>query len=425
MWGGGSLEALESAAAATGCPALRSVWTAVAGARGLVGHLVGAPARVNAAFLAALPGDLPADTPLILVCGAAASAPPGVVLETAVGGERFDQPIEVGAYPGERLFVAQQPGVVEVVGLDGGARSTLLDVRDRVLDPGNEEGLLSFALDPAFAANGLAYAYYTAGSPRRGVLARYLVTGDRADPASELVILEVEQPFANHNGGAIRFGPDGLLYLGLGDGGGAGDPQANGQNPGTFLGTVIRLDVRGATAARPYEVPADNPGLTIAGARPEVWAYGFRNPWRMAFDPPTGTLWLADVGQDNVEEVNVVRAGGNYGWSSLEGNDCFAPRAGCARAGTTPPVATYTHRDGCSITGGVVYRGPVASLGGLYIYGDFCSGRIWALPTGPSGAAGPAFVLLESGLLISSFGVGAAGNVYVTDLDGGIFRLGG
>jgi glucose/arabinose dehydrogenase len=424
VWGGGSVGELAAVAATSGCPSLRSVWTSVPDVPRLVGYVIGAPAVVNATFLEALPGDLPPDTPLILVCAATSRPPPGVRLEPALGGIRFMQPIEVGAYPGGRLFVAEQPGFVRLVAIEGGTPSTLLDIQDQVRNDGNEEGLLSFALDPAFAVNGYAYTYYSASSPRRSVLARYLVSGDRIEPASELVILEVRQPFSNHNGGAIRFGPDGMLYLGLGDGGGAGDPEAAGQDPGKLLGTVIRLDVSDARPARPYAVPADNPGISISGARPEVWAYGFRNPWRMAFDARTGTLWLGDVGQGRIEEVDVVRAGENYGWSVLEGNDCFEPSSGCVRSGTTPPVATYDHGDGrCSITGGVVYRGPVDSLLGLYLYGDFCSGRIWALPAGASGPAGAPFVLLDSDVSISTFGTDEAGHAYVADLGGPIYRL--
>ena len=175
------------------------------------------------------------------------------------------------------------------------------------------------------------------------------MASDRSRPltrGSELEILQIEQPFRNHNGGAVRFGPDGLLYLGLGDGGGGGDPQGNGQDRATLLGSIIRIDVSAATAEEPYRIPPDNPFLTTAGARPELWAYGLRNPWRMAFDPATGALWVADVGQGRIEEVDRVVAGGNYGWNRLEGDQCFRPSEDCDRSGTVAPLATYTHEGG-------------------------------------------------------------------------------
>jgi glucose/arabinose dehydrogenase len=192
-----------------------------------------------------------------------------------------------------------------------------------------------------------------------------------------------------------------MLYLGLGDGGSGGDPMGNGQNLGTLLGAVLRLDVREASEAAPYRVPSDNPFVGVAGARPEIWAYGLRNPWRMAFDATSGELWVGDVGQSSVEEVDIVVGGGNYGWNRLEGNDCFRPRSGCDRSGTVAPVASYGHGEGCSISGGVVYRGAaVPELAGAYVYGDFCSGRVWALD---AASRGPAVRVADSGASIASF----------------------
>ncbi|MEZ4501282.1 MAG: PQQ-dependent sugar dehydrogenase [Dehalococcoidia bacterium] len=423
VWGGGSLTDLNNAALNSGCDSLRSVWAAPASAGRLVGYLYGAPAAVNRQFLDAYGNNLPADLPVILACGVGSAEPRDVALAPALGDRRFDSPVEVGAYPGSRMFVAEQGGRVQLASLDGSSVSTLLDISGIVLSSGSEEGLLSFALDPAFASNGYAYAYYAAPSPRRTVLARYRVANDVIAPSSALVILEVEQPYANHNGGAIRFGSDGMLYLGLGDGGSGGDPQGNGQNPGTLLGSIIRIDVRGATAARPYVVPSDNPLIPLVNARDEVWAYGLRNPWRMAWDPEFNALWVGDVGQGNIEEIDVVRAGGNYGWNRLEGNDCYAPSSGCIRTGTIAPVATYDHSKGCSVTGGVVYRGPVQSLVGWYVYADYCSGTIWGLRTNGADADGAPIVLLESGRSIVSFGTDAAGHVYVVDIGGRISRL--
>jgi glucose/arabinose dehydrogenase len=317
------------------------------------------------------------------------------------------------------MFVADQGGgLIELLDLADGGTSTslLLNLEGTVSRQGNEEGLLSVALDPRFATNGYLYAYYSAASPRRSVLSRFTVPAgsDVADGGSELVILELEQPFSNHNGGAVRFGPDGMLYLGFGDGGSGGDPRDNGQDPSTLLGSVIRIDVRAASEAQRYAIPPDNPSFAAEfNARPETWAFGFRNPWRMAFDSATGALWLADVGQDAVEEIDVVTAGGNYGWNRLEGDACFSPASGCASAGTVLPVATYTHADGRSVSGGGVYRGDaVPGLRGRYVYADAASGTIWALP---SDRSGPPVVLVESDLNIVSFGVDADGELYVVD----------
>ncbi|MEE9277538.1 MAG: PQQ-dependent sugar dehydrogenase, partial [Dehalococcoidia bacterium] len=335
--------------------------------------------------------------------GGGAGMPGPVELVPALGGRVFDSPIELGAYPGGQLFVAELDGEVLLLRLDGSGERRLLDLRSRVSRAGGEEGLLSVALDPEFAENGYLYSYYSVAGDKRSRLSRFRVTNDSASLSSELVILEVAQPFRNHNGGAIRFGADGLLYLGLGDGGAGGDPAGNGQDRSTLLGSIIRIDVGNSSAGQPYAVPGDNPFLTTPGARAEIWAYGLRNPWRMAFDAATGALWVGDVGQDAVEEVDIVEAGGNYGWNRLEGDRCFSPPVGCSRAGTALPVATYRHSVGCSITGGVVYRGSaVAAIEGAYVYGDFCSGRIWALDAASQGRP---VVIAESGGNIASFGV--------------------
>ena len=203
-----------------------------------------------------------------------------------------------------------------------------LDITDRVNDRGNEEGLLGLALHPDFDSNGEFYVYYTASSPRRSVVSRFVVTTDEpdlADAGSESIIIEVAQPYANHNGGQILFGPDGFLYIGLGDGGSAGDPKGNGQNVGTLLGSILRIDVSAIGSERGYTVPADNPLVGVQGARPEIWAYGLRNPWRFTFDRMSGELWAADVGQNSLEEVDVIVPGGNYGWNIMEGTECFSP----------------------------------------------------------------------------------------------------
>lgn len=310
-----------------------------------------------------------------------ASTPRPVGTANAFGGRNFERPTELGEYPGG-FFVAEQVGLI--LRVDGSAApETILDIRDRVSTDSNEEGLLSVALDPAFEVNRGVWVYYAARSPRRTVLARFTAGADGViDKSSALVVLEQSQPFPNHNGGAVRFGPDGLLYLGLGDGGSSGDPQGNGQNLGTLLGKIIRIDVRNASAGQPYRIPADNPFAGRAGAKGEVWAYGLRNPWRMAFDRATGTLWVADVGQNAVEEVSTVRRGDNLGWRIMEGDRCYNPSSGCDRSGLVLPVAQYTHSGGrCSITGGPAYRGvAVPEVSSTYLYGDYCSGELWALP---------------------------------------------
>ncbi|MEX2228030.1 MAG: PQQ-dependent sugar dehydrogenase [Dehalococcoidia bacterium] len=387
-----------------------------------------APAAATPAASATADGS-PSATP--------AASPPLVPLTAeairfvpALEGRVFDRPVEFGAYPpgsgadtGASVYVVEQDGVV--LGFHAGAEQTLLDLRSRVSRDGNEEGLLSFALDPEFTENGHVWLYYSvAGGERRTRLARFsadLTAGGVIDPASELVVLEQPQPYANHNGGAIRFGPDGMLYLGLGDGGSGGDPQGNGQNLETLLGSMIRIDVRNATANAPYAVPGDNPFVDEGSARPEIWAYGLRNPWRMAFDPQSGELWLADVGQNAWEEVDVIERGGNYGWNRTEGLECFRPPSGCDQAGLVPPVAVYSHDAGCSVSGGFVYRGEaVPALRGHYVYGDYCSGALWAIDVSERGE--PISLGSVDGQ-IASFGLDAAGELYVLVFGGAILQI--
>ena len=322
----------------------------------------------------------------------------------------------------ERGFVVEQAG--RIILLDGdGDGSIFLDIRDRVNDRGNEEGLLGLAFDPDFPFNGFFYVYYTADGPRRSVISRFSVNpqDDSADPGSEMLVLEVEQPYANHNGGQIVFGSDDFLYAGLGDGGSAGDPRRNGQNMGTLLGTILRLDVSTLDSTGSYSIPPDNPLVGIEGARPEIWAYGLRNPWRFTFDAETGDLWAADVGQNELEEVDLVRAGLNYGWNIMEGDECYA--RSCDERGLELPIAVYGRDDGCSITGGYVYRGSrFPSLHGAYVYGDFCSGKIWALRYDGSRVT-ESIQLADTKLRISSFAEGTDGELYILDLDGEIYRF--
>ena len=323
-----------------------------------------------------------------------------------------------------RLFVVEQAGRIRIL-KEGSLHPTpFLDISDMVLS-GGERGLLGLAFHPDYSHNGRLFVSYTRHPDGATVVAEYRrgATPDLSD-RQERIILIVPQPFANHNGGMIAFGPDGALYIGRGDGGGRGDPNDRSQNPHDLLGKILRLDV---DRGQPYAIPADNPYRSGDG-RPEVYALGLRNPWRFSFDRDTGFLWVGDVGQYLWEEVDLVGRGGNYGWRLMEGEHCFIPAKDCQRPGLTLPIFEYGHEGGrCSITGGYVYRGVSQSeLKGWYFYGDYCSGEIF----GARVDAGmtmrgerPANVLLRSGLRISSFGEDEAGEVYVVDHGGGIYQI--
>ena len=326
----------------------------------------------------------------------------------------------------DRLYLVLQPGRIMV--FDNVARpsppETFLDIRRRVSDRGNEEGLLGLAFDPGYRDNGYFYVYYSAASPRRSIIARYRASQgtDPVDPSTEKVIMEIGQPFSNHNGGHITFGPDGYLYIGLGDGGSGGDPRGHGQNLRTLLGTIIRIDVSTLDESGSYAVPPDNPFVGVEGARPEIWAYGLRNPWRFSFDRETGELWAGDVGQNKLEEIDIIKRGANYGWNIVEGSLCFGDSA-CSRAGLEPPVAEYGREDGCSVTGGYVYGGSrIPSLVEAYVYGDFCTGRIWALRH-DGGQVTEQAQIADTDLQISSFAEGPDGEVYILSFTGEITRL--
>jgi len=355
----------------------------------------------------------------------------GVTLTALVEG--FEQPLGV-VQPDDgtgRLFVVEQSGRVQVVADGSIGPAPFLDITDRVGSDGSEQGLLSLAFHPAYAENGLFYVNYTDLNGDT-VIARYAVTDDPAlaDPASEQVLMRVDQPYPNHNGGLLLFGPDGYLYAGFGDGGSGGDPEGNAQNLGTVLGKMIRLDVDPAavTAEDPYLIPEDNPFVGQAGARPELWAYGLRNPWRFSFDRETGDLWIADVGQGAWEEVNVQPAdsagGENYGWVIREGAHCFPEGEDCPTDGLVEPVAEYGHDLGISVTGGYVYRGEaVTALAGVYLFADFGSGLVWG--TAPDGDGWATSEPVETDLNISAFGEDLAGELYLTAFDGTLYAVGG
>jgi len=287
-----------------------------------------------------------------------------------------------------RLFVATQQGVIHVFPNRRDAKRTkvFLDIQKKVVyhDKKNEEGLLGVAFHPKYKSDGRFFVYYTTtDTPQMSVISSFRVSKDnpdRADPKSEVEIMRIKQPFWNHNGGTIIFGPDGYLYVGLGDGGSAKDPFGNGQNLGTWLGSILRIDVDRKEKGRNYAIPADNPFVNRKGAKPEIYAYGLRNVWRMAFDPVTKKLWAGDVGQDLWEEIDIIVKGGNYGWNLREGKHPFGPAGSGPRRDLIDPIWEYHHSIGKSITGGHVYRGKrVPQLIGRYVYADYVSGKIWAL----------------------------------------------
>ncbi len=350
-------------------------------------------------------------------------------------------PLFLTAPPGDtaRLFVVEQGGAIQIVDRASNMPiGTFLDIGNLLTSPlGGEQGLLGLAFDPQYATNGRFYVSYTG---RNGigdsVIARYLVNPtdpDVANPTADRIILTLTQPFTNHNGGMIAFGPDGYLYIGFGDGGSGGDPDNHAQNLNDQLGKLLRIDVsQGAPAQPAYIVPADNPCAGQAGAKPEIWGVGLRNPWRWSFDRMTGDLYIADVGQGALEEVNVSSAatgrgrGTNYGWRVTEGSNCYPPgTATCNKNGLTLPNVEYGHVAGaCSITGGYVYRGAaMQALHGTYFYADYCAGFVRSFRMANGEVTEHATWAALSGGNISSFGEDTAGELYVLRLGGGLFRI--
>jgi glucose/arabinose dehydrogenase len=330
-----------------------------------------------------------------------------------------------------RLFVTEQSGRILIISNGQLLEQPFLDLTDRVSTSANERGLLSMAFSPTYTANGQFYVYYTRQPDNAVTIARYTVSASDpniADPSSASVIFTIEHPQPNHNGGQLQFGPDGYLYFGTGDGGGQGDQHGsigNGQNLAVYLGKLLRLDVNNA---QPYADPETNPFINTKDARPEIWAYGLRNPWRFTFDRLSHDLYIADVGQDKYEEVDIQPAaskgGENYGWRIMEGMHCYNPSAGCDPTGLVLPVVEYSHVSGnCSITGGYVYRGKqYPLLNGVYFFGDYCSGKIWSLQRDPSGHW-QMTERLDSDAAITSFGEDQGGELYVVDQKGTIYRL--
>jgi glucose/arabinose dehydrogenase len=324
----------------------------------------------------------------------------------------------------DRLFVIEQTGQIRIVENGRLLLTPFLDIRDRLVS-GGEQGLLGLAFPPDYASKGYFYVNYTDRSGDT-VIARYRIgsSPNQANANSEEVILRIDQPFGNHNGGQLAFGPDGFLYIGLGDGGGSGDPQNNAQNPNSLLGKILRLDVESGAAT--YTIPNDNPFRSPTdGIRDEIWASGLRNPWRFSFDRQTGDLFIADVGERQIEEVNFQPAtstgGENYGWRRFEGTRAFN-NTNSNTTTLTFPVTQYDHSQGASVTGGFVYRGPARSdLQGVYLFADFANGKIWGLRR--MGNTWETALLLDTEFNISSFGEDRAGNLFVADYNGTLYRL--
>jgi glucose/arabinose dehydrogenase len=350
-------------------------------------------------------------------------------VQVAFPGLRFERPVDLQHAGDNRLFVVEQRGIISVFPNDAAvnAKKTFLDIESRVDDSGNEEGLLGLAFHPQYAQNGYFYVNYTASDPDRTVISRFKVSAsdpNKAEEGSELVLLEIPQPYSNHNGGQVAFGPDGYLYIAVGDGGSGGDPKNNGQNLKTLLGAILRIDVDKPGGGKNYSIPADNPfAANSNGYREEIWAYGLRNPWRFSFDAENGTLWAADIGQNKWEEIDIIERGANYGWNTMEGMHCFEPSTGCEREGLVPPVWEYGRDEGVSVTGGYVYRGPsLPQLEGLYVYGDFVSGRIWTLDM-KEGKNPVNTELFDVPFTIASFGVDQQQELYLCAFDGQIYTF--
>ncbi len=328
---------------------------------------------------------------------------------------RFSKPIFLTASPDDstKLFIVEQDGQIFIVKNKSLLETPFLNIGKK-LSKGNEQGLLGLAFHPDFPSNGRLFVNYTRAEDRATVIAEYRKSSNPDQAArEEILLLVIPQPYGNHNGGMIAFGPDGYLYIGMGDGGSGGDPKNYAQNRNELLGKLLRIDVNQKDT---YGVPVDNPFLKEPG-RPEIFAWGLRNPWRFSFDRKTGDLWAGDVGQDEWEEIDVIQKGKNYGWRLMEGTHCFNPVTNCRKAVTVvDPVAEYAHSSGrCSVTGGYVYRGEkIPALQGTYLFGDFCSGEIWGYRDRETQ------LLQSTDLQISSFGEDLSGEIYVLGYGGEI-----
>ncbi|HMS01158.1 MAG TPA: PQQ-dependent sugar dehydrogenase [Anaerolineales bacterium] len=325
----------------------------------------------------------------------------------------LERPIDLQPDPLGRLWIVEKLGHIHLLQNGELTNEPIINIEDRVNDESNEMGLLGLALHPNFAQNGFFYVNYT-GARGDTFISRFTAGENSVDSNSEAILLRVKQPYPNHNGGTMNFGPDGYLYIGLGDGGSGGDPEGNGQSLDTLLGKILRIDV---DSAQPYAIPADNP------FGDEIWAYGLRNPWRMSFDAVTGDLYIGDVGQGEWEEIDIIpagsRGGENFGWNYREGAHDFE---GGGPAGMIDPIAEYSHNEGgCSVTGGYVYRGSMPEWNGIYLYGDYCTGQVWGLIR--SGEAWQNQLLFDTDVTITSFGQDKNGEVYILTDGGDVYIL--
>jgi len=365
---------------------------------------------------------------LVISCGgvqrpAPAPSPVAISLQLVASGLRAPLDLEQPKDGSGRLFVVEQGGAIKIIQNGAVLPQPFLDISSKVINK-VEMGLLGVTFHPAFQTNGKFYVNYVRnfGGQFQSVIAEYQVSGanpNQANPGSERILLTVNQVnnFPNHKAGQLAFGPDGFLYFGLGDGGGEGDPLRHGQNTQILLGKMMRIDVNSAGASTPYAIPADNP-FAAGGGLPEIYAIGFRNPWRFSFDRSSRRLFVADVGQDSFEEIDIVTKGGNYGWNVMEGDHCFNPPSNCNMAGLTLPIVEIPHPEGEAVIGGFVYHGTVlAGMQGQYIFGDL-NGQIWSLTENAPNTFTRALIL-KPGFNISSFGQDSAGELYVVDISGG------
>ena len=350
---------------------------------------------------------------------------PAVHLQLVVSG--LNAPVDFqSSHDGTgRFFVVEQGGTIRIVKGKKVLAAPFLDISSIIVS-GGETGLLGLAFHPQYKTNGRFFVNYTrsVNGQLQTAIAEYHVSPTNpnlADPNSGKVLLSFDQPFSNHKGGQLAFGPDGFLYIGTGDGGSGGDPFGNGQKLSTLLAKMLRIDINSGS---PYGIPADNPFVGVNGAKGEIWAYGFRNPWRFAFDDKLSKrLFVGDVGQDNWEEVDIVTKGGNFGWNIMEGNHCYPPGSNCNQTGLIPPIAEYSHSEGIAVIGGYVYRGSaIPALKGLYVFGDFGSGQLWTLQETQPGIWQRA-PLLSTGINISAFGRAGNHELYVLEYGGNLYKL--
>jgi glucose/arabinose dehydrogenase len=371
-------------------------------------------------------------TVLLAACGGSTPAPPpppppppNLTLTTVVSG--LSNPLDLQRPPSDnRFFVVEQRGTIRIIENGVLQAGNFLDIQSLTNFDGAEQGLLGLAFHPNYSTNRLFYVNYTTDSGgRHTVIAEFQTLAgnpNQADPTSERILLTVSQPFTNHKGGQLAFGPDHLLYIGLGDGGSGGDPLNNGQTLTVLLGKILRIGVDPPfTPGLEYAIPADNPFVGGAGS-PEIWAYGLRNPWRFSFERGGTRLFCGDVGQDSFEEVDLITKGGNFGWRVMEGGHCFNPSSGCDRTNKILPIAEYSHSEGIAVIGGYVYKGnAISSLANAYIFGDL-TGKIWSLTESPANTW-TRTQLLSTGRTVTSFGQDAAGEVYVVDYSGSVLKL--